>query len=153
MDTIECGICFDYVLEKDLQYLNCFHNLCFKCFQRLVSLTCPFCRAEINLRSDILRNTDDDDLFRSFDYINFNYDIDSNSNIIFENDFTISGTSRKNRHENKRKRITKKKENLNSIVNEITLNTRAESVLIPNSKIRSSRKSRNETQIFFNNSI
>ena len=152
MDTIECGICFDYVLEKDLQYLNCFHNLCFKCFQRLVSLTCPFCRAEINLRSDILRNTDDDDLLRSFDYINFNYDIDSTSNIIFENDFTIEGTARKNRHENKRKRITKKKENLNSIVNEITL-TRDASVLIPNSKIRSSRKSRNETQIFFNNSI
>ena len=152
MDTIECGICFDYVLEKDLQYLNCFHNLCFKCYQRLVSLTCPFCRAEINLRSGILRNTDDDDLLRSFDYINFNYDIDSTSNIIFENDFTIEGTTRKNRHENKRKRITKKKENLNSIVNEITL-TRDASVLIPNSKIRSSRKSRNETQIFFNNSI
>jgi len=143
MDTIECGICFDYVLEKDLQYLNCFHNLCFKCYQRLVSLTCPFCRAEINT---------DDNLLRSFDYINFTYDIDSTSNIIFENDFIISGTSRKNRHENKRKRINKKKENLNSIVNEITL-SRTASVLIPNSKIRSSRKSRNETQIFFNNSI
>jgi len=143
MDTIECGICFDYVLEKDLQYLNCFHNLCFKCYQRLVSLTCPFCRAEINT---------DRYLLRSFDYINFTYDIDSTSNIIFENDFIISGTSRKNRHENKRKRINKKKENLNSIVNEITL-SRTASVLIPNSKIRSSRKSRNETQIFFNNSI
>jgi hypothetical protein len=148
MDTIECGICFDYVLEKDLQYLNCFHNLCFKCYQRLVSLTCPFCRSEINIHSDILGNIEDDDLLRSFDYINFNYSIDSTSNIIFENDFIISGTSRKNRHENKRKRITKKKENLNSMVNESIT-----SILIPNSKIRSSRKSRNETQIFFNNSI
>lgn len=153
MDTIECGICFDYVLEKDLQYLDCFHTLCFKCYQRLLSLTCPFCRAEINIRSDIFNNKDDDDLLRSFDYINFNYDIDSASNIIFENDFIIAGTSRKNRQEIKRKRITKKKENLNSILNEITLSTTTASVLIPNSKIRSSRKSRNETQIFFHNSI
>jgi hypothetical protein len=151
MDAIECGICFDYVLEKDLQYLDCFHTLCFKCYQRLLSLTCPFCRAEINISSDILRNTEDD-LLRSFDYINFTYNIDSASNIIFENDFNITGTSRKNRHEIKRKRMTKKRENLNSILNEITLSTTS-SVLIPNSKIRSSRKGRNETQIFFNNSI
>jgi hypothetical protein len=42
--------------------------------------------------------------------------------------------------------------NKRDILNEITLSTTS-SVLIPNSKIRSSRKSRNETQIFFNNSI
>lgn len=150
MDTIECGICFDYVLEKDLQYLECFHNLCFKCYQRLLSLTCPFCRANINIYSDFL-NDKDDDILRSFDYINFNYEIDSSSNIVFENDFIISGTARKNRQENKRKRINRKKENLNIIINESA--SLPSSILIPNSKIRSSRKSRNETQIFLNNSI
>ena len=151
MDTIECGICFDSVLEKDLQYLECFHNLCFKCYQRLLSLTCPFCRANINIRSDFI-NDEDDDILRSFDYINFNYELDSSSNIIFENDFIIAGVSRKNRQENKRKRINKKKDTLNNIINQtesLTLST----TLIPNSKIRSCRKSRNERQIFFNNSI
>lgn len=151
MDAIECGICFDYVLEKDLQYLECFHTLCFKCYQRLMSLTCPFCRANINIHSDFM-NDEDDDILRSFDYINFNYELDSSSNIIFENDFIITGNARKNRQENKRKRINKKKENLNNIINESgSLNSYT--TLIPNSKIRSNRKSKNETQIFFNNSI
>lgn len=151
MDAIECGICFDYVLEKDLQYLECFHTLCFKCYQRLMSLTCPFCRANINIHSDFM-NDEDDDILRSFDYINFNYELDSSSNIVFENDFIITGNARKNRQENKRKRINKKKENLNNMINESgSLNSYT--TLIPNSKIRSNRKSRNETQIFLNNSI
>ena len=54
MEAIECGICFECVLEKDLQYLDCIHSLCFKCYRRLLSLTCPFCRAEINLESEFL---------------------------------------------------------------------------------------------------
>jgi hypothetical protein len=146
-NPIECGICFNCVLEKDLQYLDCFHSLCSKCYRRLLSLTCPFCRAEININSEILQN-EDDDIF-SFDesYLNYNSSL---SNIFMENDFVISGTNKKNRQENKRKKINKKKENLNSIINENASNI---PILIPNSKIRSSRKNRNETQIFFSNSI
>lgn len=146
-NTIECGICFNCVLEKDLQYLDCFHSLCSKCYRRLLSLTCPFCRAEINISSEILQN-EDDDIF-SFDesYLNYNSSL---SNIFMENDFVISGTNRKNRQENKRKKINKKKEHLNSIINENVSNV---PILIPNSKIRSSRKNRNETQIFLSNSI
>ena len=68
METIECGICFECVLEKDLQYLDCIHSLCFKCYRRLLSLTCPFCRAEINIDSEFLNvNKDEDEDIFSFD--------------------------------------------------------------------------------------
>ena len=141
METIECGICFECVLEKDLQYLDCIHSLCFKCYRRLLSLTCPFCRAEINLESEFLNvNKDEDEDIFSFD----------DSNIFLENDFIISGRNRKTRQENKRKKINKKREQLNNIINETVPST---PILIPNSKIRSNRKNRNETQIFFSSSI
>lgn len=141
METIECGICFECVLEKDLQYLDCIHSLCFKCYRRLLSLTCPFCRAEINLDSEFLNvNKDEDEDIFSFD----------DSNIFLENDFIISGRNRKTRQENKRKKISKKREQLNNIINETMPST---PILIPNSKIRSNRKNRNETQIFFSSSI
>ena len=141
METIECGICFECVLEKDLQYLDCIHSLCFKCYRRLLSLTCPFCRAEINLESEFLNvNKDEDEDIFSFD----------DSNIFLENDFIISGRNRKTRQENKRKKINKKREQHNNIINETVPST---PILIPNSKIRSNRKNRNETQIFFSSSI
>jgi hypothetical protein len=141
METIECGICFECVLEKDLQYLDCIHSLCFKCYRRLLSLTCPFCRAEINLDSEFLNvNKDEDEDIFSFD----------DSNIFLENDFIISGRNRKTRQENKRKKISKKREQLNNIINESVPSV---PILIPNSKIRSNRKNRNETQIFFSSSI
>ena len=141
MEAIECGICFECVLEKDLQYLDCIHSLCFKCYRRLLSLTCPFCRAEINLESEFLNvNKDEDEDIFSFD----------DSNIFLENDFIISGRNRKTRQENKRKKINKKREQLNNIINETVPST---PILIPNSKIRSNRKNRNETQIFFSSSI
>jgi hypothetical protein len=141
MEAIECGICFECVLEKDLQYLDCIHSLCFKCYRRLLSLTCPFCRAEINIDSEFLNvNKDEDEDIFSFD----------DSNIFVENDFIISGRNRKTRQENKRKKINKKREQLNNIINETVPST---SILIPNSKIRSNRKNRNETQIFFSSSI
>ena len=141
MEAIECGICFECVLEKDLQYLDCIHSLCFKCYRRLLSLTCPFCRAEINIDSEFLNvNKDEDEDIFSFD----------DSNIFLENDFIISGRNRKTRQENKRKKINKKREQLNNIINETVPST---PILIPNSKIRSNRKNRNETQIFFSSSI
>ena len=141
METIECGICFECVLEKDLQYLDCIHSLCFNCYRRLLSLTCPFCRAEINIDSEFLNvNKDEDEDIFSFD----------DSNIFLENDFIISGRNRKTRQENKRKKISKKREQLNNIINESVPSV---PILIPNSKIRSNRKNRNETQIFFSSSI
>ena len=58
--------------------------------------------------------------------------------------------NRKTRQENKRKKISKKREQLNNIINESVPSV---PILIPNSKIRSNRKNRNETQIFFSSSI
>ena len=132
MDTIECGICFDSFCEKDLQYLDCFHSLCFDCYRRLLSLTCPFCRAEININSDLLECNirDQEDIF-SFD------------DIFLGNDFIISGRNRKNRQENKRKKINKKKEQLNIIINNNISSSLSSPILIPNSRIRSNRKNRN----------
>ena len=45
---MECGICLEEnILEKDMHYTECLHLLCFKCYKKLRTNKCPFCRSEI----------------------------------------------------------------------------------------------------------
>ena len=41
---MECGICYEYVSQDNIEILECAHSLCRKCLGKLHSQTCPFCR-------------------------------------------------------------------------------------------------------------
>jgi hypothetical protein len=119
----DCSICWeDNILESNIVYLQCLHYLCLNCFTKLISLTCPFCREEICL------NNNRNDIF----IVENDYHIPEH---LLQNDFIIPFI-RKDRHENKRKKINKKRQNLNNIMENDFL-TIAD---IPNPKHRTNRK-------------
>lgn len=104
---MECNICFDdNVIEANMVYLGCFHSICKKCFDRLKKDSCPFCRECIS------------------SYLPFNHETNEEEEIeeeIFSMDedlaFDNLYINRKNRHEHKRKRIDKKRKQLQQCCN------------------------------------
>lgn len=65
-----CDICYNIVCVSKLKYLECSHYLCVKCYKKLRSENCPFCRCHIELFKDY--NDDKyyfDKLFGSGDWV------------------------------------------------------------------------------------
>jgi len=99
---MECNICFDdNILDLNMVYLGCFHSICKKCFDRLKKDSCPFCRECIS------------------SYLPFNNEKNEENEIeeeMFQMDEDLAlenvYINRKNRHEHKRKRIDKKRKQL-----------------------------------------
>ena len=101
---MNCNICFeDNIQSKDMHYMECLHNLCDICYKKLEISTCPFCRQEISLSDKQISNQ------------NFSEDNEILFDITFEVDFIIP-TIRRNRQEYKRNKRNRKKEILNSNV-------------------------------------
>ena len=66
-----CGICYEeYFNDRTLVYLNCGHNMCNECHQKLTinnEIKCPFCRnpTKINENSNnilFIENVDNENL-------------------------------------------------------------------------------------------
>ena len=96
--------------------MECLHYTCFNCFIQFINSTCPFCRRDIHL------------------YISSDNE-PQEEEIIFENDFIIP-IMHQNRYDKKRKRIEKRKQALNKII-ESYKDTKYN---IPNIKSRFNRK-------------
>jgi len=122
----ECSICYNDILEKNIHYMECFHYICFNCFKKLVSNTCPFCRQSIQLHPS--RIIEDDDIFL--------FEHEDNIIATYHDDFIIP--MRRYRHEIKRQKLHKKKEILNNIIESDTLIS--QNLNVPNNKIRFNRK-------------
>ena len=60
---MECGICYNTVLEENFKVFDCKHSICKCCFSKLMSYTCPFCRKPIPSCFDQLLPSIDDDIF------------------------------------------------------------------------------------------
>lgn len=63
---MDCTICLESNIKKEnMEYLQCGHSICEKCFDKLVRNLCPFCRHTIANKEDKSYNfesilTDDD---------------------------------------------------------------------------------------------
>ena len=49
----ECQICYDLQPNSDIIFLICTHSLCDKCYHRLTTPCCPFCRCKFIKEDDI----------------------------------------------------------------------------------------------------
>lgn len=47
MRVKECEICYNNYCENNFKILDCKHQLCSDCYNKLNSFVCPFCRAPI----------------------------------------------------------------------------------------------------------
>ena len=53
----ECNICYEEnIPERKIVVLECKHDLCKKCYDKLLQNTCPFCRREIKGRENNMIN-------------------------------------------------------------------------------------------------
>lgn len=125
---MDCSICLeDSILERDMHYMECLHSICFECFRKLLTDTCPLCRETINVlhASSIGFANEGDTQGENFSYV-------------FEDDFIIP-TVRKNRHEHKRQRLEIRKKRLMEMLGSYCDDT---SSVFPNNKVRFGRKIR-----------
>jgi hypothetical protein len=68
---MECAICFEEKLRKEMTFLNCKHHFCSNCmelYKRRKNKNCPICRADI--KNDLkpfksLKEIDDGELSES----------------------------------------------------------------------------------------
>ena len=115
---MNCGICLeDDIIEKNIHYMECLHYTCFDCFVQFINNSCPFCRQEIQL-------------YTSSKIVN-----EESEDIVFENDFIIP-IIRKDRHDKKRKKIQKRKQTLNKLIE----SQKNINYYIPNIKSRFNKK-------------
>lgn len=105
---MDCPVCLeDNVIEINIHYMECLHFICDDCFRKFLSNSCPLCRQEITLMP--FNNRTIEEIVET--------DIDlSEDNEMFFDDFIIP-TLRKNRSEYKRKKMLKKKEKLDRLIN------------------------------------
>lgn len=128
---MNCAVCLDdNILEIDVHYMECLHFVCDKCFVQLIVNSCPLCRHEIVLNTNIKSDKPS-----------------TSHNILEDEDDHIYDIYiphiRRDRHENKRKKHQKKKEQLDNIIYNPKTTTN-----IPNYKKRMHKKIK-----FYNNNI
>tara|TARA_B100000886_G_C20225370_1_gene408236 strand:- start:184 stop:630 length:447 start_codon:yes stop_codon:yes gene_type:complete len=77
---MDCTICLENNIKKEnMEYMQCGHSICYKCFDRLIRNLCPFCRHIIVEKEDKSFITEnillDDDIYNNFDdYENYQVD-------------------------------------------------------------------------------
>ena len=119
---MDCPVCLeDNVIETNIHYMECMHFVCDYCYDKLLSNSCPLCRQEITLPLNRGKIFDE---------------LSNEDEMFFENDFAIP-IMRKNRSEYKRNKFRKKKEQLEQIINQMSIFKNNSSLLnIPNKNKR-----------------
>jgi hypothetical protein len=51
---MDCNICYETYDMESIVWLNCLHNLCKNCYNRLTQPLCPYCRFNIPKNNNIL---------------------------------------------------------------------------------------------------
>ena len=121
---MNCAVCLeDNVREANVHYMECLHYICDNCFGQLLQNSCPLCRQEITLLPEKSRHNN-----------LIEYDSSTDDESFYSNEFFIPHI-RRDRHENKRKKNTRKKEHLNNIIL-----SPSHMLPIPNSKKRINKK-------------
>jgi hypothetical protein len=127
---MDCGVCLeDKILQKDIIFFRCSHNICKECYVKLMKRLCPFCRKKIKIFSDknskqpkeYYNETDDEDYY----------------NYIYTDDFVIPRL-RPDHQAYRRQKKEKKKQNLEKILNTFKQNRYFK--LIPNIKNKKNKK-------------
>ena len=115
---MDCTICLENNIKKEnMEYMQCGHSICYKCFDRLIRNLCPFCRHIIVEKEDKSFITEnillDDDIYNNFDDYE-NYQVDnilpqSEINIIYNRYSTYYPILEDNLLQRLNKRKNKKK--------------------------------------------
>ena len=143
---MECNICLNEdILEKNIVYLGCFHYVCNICFSQLREDSCPFCRQSISQYNPnyVPYSSQREELM-------FNFDEDLSDEEIYDDFIVPIRMNNIQRSERKRKKILKRQERLNQILNSELSFLESNSVPeyisnpimipLPNTKKRKSRK-------------
>lgn len=129
---MECGVCLeDEILQKNIIFFRCSHNICKECYVKLLKRICPFCRKKIKILSDKqpkknhkYYNERDDDEEEYYNYI-------------YEDDFIIPRL-RPDHQLYRRQKKEKKKQKLEKILNTFRQNRYFK--LIPSIKKKKNKK-------------
>ena len=115
---MDCTICLENNIKKEnMEYMQCGHSICYKCFDRLIRNLCPFCRHIIVEKEDKSFITEnillDDDIYNNFNDYEY-YQVDnilpqSEINIIYNRYSTYYPILEDNLLQRLNKRKNKKK--------------------------------------------
>lgn len=115
---MDCRICMDDTIDKNnMMRLDCGHELCITCFDKLIKNLCPYCREIIDNKVEGNYNIEVDfDIYNDDDIYSISIEID---NIIplsdlyyieelyyFENSYDMNRHNRKKKKKNKKKNFT-----------------------------------------------